>query len=408
MLGASPVAAGPSPADGSAGGSSNQVTVLRTSLFALGEADLSTLGVSPLELATVGPAALPASAGDGPNMFIVDDDRAQCPNAAFATIQSAVDAAGPGDQIKVCAGIYVEQVRVAKSNLTLFSEVPLAAVIQAPLVMTPPKSIVTVDAAGVTLRQFTIRGPYTDVPMCSNDVQDRHTGVRVISGSATIFGNQITAIRDVNPALGGCQDGIAVQIGRRVQGQAGSALIRNNLIDDYQKGGVVVDGPSSYAWVTQNEIDGGGVTSVIARNGVQVGRDASADVDHNIVRRNLFVRAGSTDSASGILLFETAAHVSTDHNDAEQNGIGIAIFEGAVGLLIDHNEVHGSLNNGIAAFEGSIDNTISYNKATRNVPVDCYDETTGSGTAGTANFWIKDMGETENRSGLCKGAATIP
>jgi hypothetical protein len=406
MLGTGAVAAAPSPDDGPAGGASGPVTILPTPLFALGEVDLSTLGVSPLELAAVGPAVVTASAGDGPNMFIVDDDGLQCPNAAFVTIQSAVAAAGPGDQIKVCAGLYPEQVRITKPGLTLFSEVPLAAVIQAPLVMTPPKSIVTVGADDVTVRQFTIKGPYADVPQCSAALQDRHTGVRIVSGSATLLGNHITMIEDINPALGGCQDGIAVQVGRRAEMQAGSAEIRNNLIDDYQKGGVVVDGPDSYAWVTQNVIDGGGQTAVIARNGVQVGRDASADVDHNIVRRNLFVRAASTDSASGILLFETAAHVSTDHNDAEQNGIGIAVFEGAIGLLIDHNDVHQSVNGGIAAFTGSAGNTISYNKATENLPVDCYDETFGPGTAGTANFWIKDMGDTQSRPGLCKGATT--
>jgi hypothetical protein len=409
MLGTGAVAAAPSPDDGPAGGASGPVTILPTPLFALGEVDLSTLGVSPLELAAVGPAVVTASAGDGPNMFIVDDDRLQCPNAAFVTIQSAVAAAGPGDQIKVCAGLYPEQVRIATPGLMLFSEVPLAAVIQAPITMTPPKSIVTVDGAtDVTIRQFTIQGPYADVPGCSDALPDRHTGVRIIDASATLLGNHITAIKDVNPALGGCQDGIAVQVGRRAEAQTGSAEIRNNLVDDYQKGGVVVDGPDAYAWVTQNVIDGGGETAVIARNGVQVGREASADVDHNVVRNNLFVRAGSNDSASGILLFETDAHVSTDHNDLERNGIGIAVFEGAIGLLIDHNDVHQSLNGGIAAFTGSAGNTISYNKATGNLPVDCYDETFGPGTAGTANFWIKDMGDTQNRPGLCKGATTTP
>jgi hypothetical protein len=339
-------------------------------------------------------------------MFIVDDDRAQCPNAGYSTIQSAVDAAGPNDQIKVCAGTYTEQVRITKPGLTLFSEVPLAAVIKAPLVMLQPNSIVTVDASDVTIRQFTISGPYT-FSSCP-EALDRHTGVRVISGSATIVGNHITAIRDVNPLLGGCQDGIAVQIGRRFQAQAGSAVLRNNVIDDYQKGGVVVDGPGSYAWVTQNQIDGGGLSHLIARNGVQVGREAGADVDHNIVRRNQFFRADTNDSASGILLFETSAHVATGHNDVEDNGIGIALSDQAVGLLVDHNDVHGSINNGIAAFAGSEQNTISYNKSTGNVPVDCWDETTGSGTGGTANYWIKDMGNTQNRPELCKRAATTP
>ena len=38
----------------------------------------------------------------------VDDDRAQCPAAQFASIQAAVNAAAPGDTVAVCPGRYVE------------------------------------------------------------------------------------------------------------------------------------------------------------------------------------------------------------------------------------------------------------------------------------------------------------
>ena len=34
--------------------------------------------------------------------LLVDDDRVQCPSAAYTTIQAAVDAAAPGDTILVC------------------------------------------------------------------------------------------------------------------------------------------------------------------------------------------------------------------------------------------------------------------------------------------------------------------
>jgi hypothetical protein len=398
--------ADPVPDGGSGGsGSPGIPRVLTTPSFPLGF-DLSVLGVPASQLATAGLAGATAStAGDGPNMFIVDDDLAQCPNAQFTTIQAAVDVAG-GGQVKVCPGTYDEQVQIVghvHDGLRLFSEQPLQAVIKYPLVETKqPRSVVWVkDADDVDIQHFTISGPFT-VPGCNNE---RHTGVRIgDDASATIYGNHITEIRNSVPALRGCQDGIAVQVGRRSEFQAGSAIIRNNLIDLYQKGGVLVDGPGSYALVTQNQILGDlALTSLIAQNGVQVGRESSADVDHNIVRDNFYFNvANPNDSASGILLFETDAHVSVDHNDLSNNGIGIAIFEDSIGLLISHNNVTGSHDNGIEAFVGSAANTISYNKATNNAPVDCADDTTGTATAGTANFWIKDMGLLQNRPGLCR------
>jgi pectin methylesterase-like acyl-CoA thioesterase len=53
----------------------------------------------------------------------VDDDGADCPSADFTSIQAAVTAASPGDNVRVCAGVYTEQVRipVGKDGLKLFS-----------------------------------------------------------------------------------------------------------------------------------------------------------------------------------------------------------------------------------------------------------------------------------------------
>jgi len=40
--------------------------------------------------------------------WVVDDDRAECPNANFTSIQRAIDFAAPWDTIVVCAGVYQE------------------------------------------------------------------------------------------------------------------------------------------------------------------------------------------------------------------------------------------------------------------------------------------------------------
>jgi hypothetical protein len=59
-LGSGLAAAGPRPTDGAAGADSapvNILDILLTDIFALGEVDLSTLGVNAADLGTVGPQA---------------------------------------------------------------------------------------------------------------------------------------------------------------------------------------------------------------------------------------------------------------------------------------------------------------------------------------------------------------
>jgi hypothetical protein len=51
-------------------------------------------------------------------------------------------------------------------------------------------------------------------------------------------------------------------------------------------------------------------------------------------------------------------------------------------------------------------NLITENKLKHNTDIDCFDDTTGAGTGGTANTWTKDEGDTQNRDGLCKHATT--
>jgi len=380
--------------------------VIATPLFLLGEVDVSTLGASQADTANAGTdGASPEANADGyPNQLTVDDDHAQCPEAQFTSIQAAVAVAGPGDRVKVCPGTYNEQVRIRpdQDGLTIWSQVPWQAVIKAPPVMTLPNSIVLDDGAhDVALRMFTITGPFT-APGCVGPLE-RHTGVRVSNGgSMLIYGNHITNIRDINPGFFGCQDGIGVLVGRSLESQVGTAWLRNNLIDRYEKGGVVVDGAGSYAQIDHNVITGEGLSNITAQNGVQVGRGAGADVEHNRISGNQFARVGSMDTAAGVLLFETSAAVEVGHNDVGSNGVGIDIDENAVGLTVDHNDVHDNINDGIGAFQDSMHNWITENRAYNNAPVDCYDETAGDGTGGTANYWVHDQGNTENRPYLCK------
>ncbi len=54
--------------------------------------------------------------------LVVADDQAECPEAGFTSIQSAVSAAAPGTEILVCAGTYHEQVTVQTNGVVIRAE----------------------------------------------------------------------------------------------------------------------------------------------------------------------------------------------------------------------------------------------------------------------------------------------
>jgi len=62
----------------------------------------------------------------GTNVYVVDDDGAQCGNADFTTIGAAVTKANAGDRVRICAGTYTERVLVNKP-LTLQGRPDVAA-----------------------------------------------------------------------------------------------------------------------------------------------------------------------------------------------------------------------------------------------------------------------------------------
>lgn len=57
---------------------------------------------------------LGVSSGSFADTLLVDDDRAQCPDAPYVTIQGAVNGASEDDEVRVCPGFYSEQVVVDK------------------------------------------------------------------------------------------------------------------------------------------------------------------------------------------------------------------------------------------------------------------------------------------------------
>src|SRR4051794_32739685 len=161
-----------SPSDNVAvtGAASGSLTAVPLGLYGL-SVDWLALGANPLDLAAVGPTMTPLADPPATGGNLAVGNPMTCPNAQYPTIQSpppappargeipvaatpspaptpqppttktGAPAASPGAHIMVSPGTYVEEVTTPadKDALTLQSKNPLAAIIQAPAVMAPPK-----------------------------------------------------------------------------------------------------------------------------------------------------------------------------------------------------------------------------------------------------------------------------
>ncbi len=89
------------------------------------------------------------------------------------------------------------------------------------------------------------------------------------NGAANVIGNHIVDLSDAPPppTVSGCQNGVAILVGRNLEGTTGSALIQGSVIKRYQKNKPTVDHAGSFARITHTVIRGVGPSLTIAQNG---------------------------------------------------------------------------------------------------------------------------------------------
>jgi hypothetical protein len=339
----------------------------------------------------------------------------------YTTIQSAVDASGPNDTIKVCPATYSEQVRIlgsTKNGITLTSTTRRAAVIQAPPTFdrNRPDLVSVEQARGVSIQRFTISGPIPDTAFCNELLV---SGVRVKdNGSAKLTDNRITEIRSASPALRGCQNGFAVAVGRKFEPDptptdptnttptTGDANLFLNQIDKYQKGGVYADNEGTALNMTGNAVLGDGPNTQIGQNGVQISRGADAFVGANLVQDNTYTNPVGPGQASGFILFrdpgDTASNLRLSANLARRNDTNIALFDIDRGTFENNRALDATFYDGIFVDEFSTGNRFEDNRAFGNPVYDCEDDSTGHGTAGTANTWKDNQGKKSSPPHICR------
>src|SRR5882672_11343487 len=287
--------------------------------------------------------------GGGKPQLVVDDDKVECPNAAFTRIQDAVDAATPGAAIRVCKGNYAEQVAIHKP-LTIAAD---SGAVLMPGAMQPnatslldgspfATAIVVADTTDVSIEGLIVDGANNGLTRCS----PRLFGIAFQNASGEI---SHVAIRNfkLGTGLGGCQSGtgILVQSGG---GGSSNVEIEKSSIHDFQKNGITANEVGTHVSVHGNVVTGIGPTTGAAQNGIQIGFGAGGAISKNTVTNNLWSPCTAVDTcqavATNILITQSDGVEVTD------NRVGIS----QVGIFLhgNHGLVAGNTTFASSVFDG--------------------------------------------------------
>jgi len=265
----------------------------------------------------------------------------------YSTIQAAINATETqsGHVIEVCPGTFNETVTINKSihlrgQLGQTDNTFIMPPAGLPVAADPLSSIIIVSGAGVNaeISGLTVKGPG---PTSCGSIG---RGIFVRDGAtANIHDNKIHDIRDNAVPLSGCQNGIAIQVGRNAWTTSGTATIANNIIEGYQKGAIIVDNTGSSATISGNTISGIGTTAITAQNGIQISRGATATISNNTVSGNSYNASTVWDwGACGILLYQSGSVALTGGNTLSGNDNNYYAYGGITGTLALGAETFGT------------------------------------------------------------------
>lgn len=398
---------------------------------------LITIGA--LAALTAGLLATPASAAG--TIRWVDKDGSAGPNGcsgvapASVTIQGALDAASPGDTVRVCAGTYKEQVTIDTNGVTLISAKPW----QARIAPTAPGggAIVTVAAKNVTVQWLKIVAPTTGA--CNATGQ----GILVDGvANARLLSNRILANKNGDTFGGPCglTEGITIDDGSQ------GAYVWHNIVRAFKLVGIIVH--NADAQVINNSVQYWHELSVctgvraacrkgpepalpLIPTGIRV-YQSSATVDLNAISSGqegstpqIYLQHGiSTAGADGVKIrkndirlvdygmwLETSDNLrvignvvvgrylqqpgsARDATPASYAASGIMAQSGS-GSLIKNNHVMRNIV-GIDTWTTTTGATITGNDFTGNTSYDCL-----SSVSDPANTWSDNLGNNDYPNGLC-------
>ena len=238
-------------------------------------------------------------------------DCASSAATAFTSIQAAVDAAQPGDTIRICPGVYNEQVVITKANLALVGAGAGVTAVR-PTVLTPKTTsvvapgqpaqspILLVDGvSGVSVAGLSIDGALA-VPARSSGnpncgFQPHTIGIAFRNASGSVDSVHVT---NVQPEVD-CGFGVRVENGPQASSRL---LLSRSRIERYADAGISCAGLQTECTITDNVVLGAGPVN-FGQVGVIIRGGSFGSITNNLITDHVFIDANGTPNFSvGIFL----------------------------------------------------------------------------------------------------------
>lgn len=422
--------------------------------------------VAAATMAVLATSLIGGVASAAPKTRWVDDDGKAGPNGcngsatAAKTIQGAIDAAGPGDTIKVCPGTYEEMLRIRgnRKGLTVKAVQSWKAIIRTPKVMPRPYGFTALIAID-QVDDVTIQGFRTKVRTKGTCDDIAYLVAAAASQGTVIRGNRF--LTDLTPDAD-CAVAVGVIHGDSAfhgSPRRSSATIANNVIRDAAQAGVVAFsqqgkrvetrihdnsiraygectcGPAAAAsrsrpaWgparprvpaVGSVGISGGPLGST----GVVIDGPVTGQVDQNVIQGapggletgaafdvGIAVEGGSARPDTLVVADNLIRRVWVGMTIQDANGLQVrtnTIRTAYIGLIASAMSDSVLRNDQVQAKVAGVVLTASEgNRLTRNAVTGaggfCIDDSEGDGTAGTANTWIRNTAwQGSEPAGICQ------
>ncbi len=235
------------------------------------------------------------------------------PSAPTATtITAGLSMVSPGGTVYVCPGTYAEQVKITGAvNLIGLFKNGVPPTIASPSGGVMNNEIDVYDGYPVAAQVLVTNGGNANISGFTIDGSNNGTGCAT-NLTGVYFKNSFGSLSNsqiVNEVLSsansGCQSGIGVWV---ENGNTGYTTIVNTQvsvhcvsISNFQKGGIIGQGPGANVVLDSNTITGIGPTATIAQNGIQISESAAAVLTNNQIY-SIDYNAGGTES-TGVLVY---------------------------------------------------------------------------------------------------------